>query len=49
MARAAITIEFACGARMKIEGALDGETLAKVVGALSASARRAGRAERAER
>ena len=48
-ARAAITIEFACGARMKIEGALDGETLAKVVGALSASARRAGRAERAER
>ena len=49
MALAAITIELACCARLKIDGALDGETLAKVVGALSTSARRAGGAERVER
>ena len=34
-APAGITIEFACGARMKIAGARDGETLAKVVGELA--------------
>jgi len=46
---AAITIDFACGARVRIEGAPDGETLTRVVGALSAPARRVGGDERAER
>jgi transposase len=46
---AMITVEFACGARMRIEGAPDGERLTRVVGALSGSTRRAAGAERGER
>ncbi len=37
---AAITIEFGAGVRMRIEGAPDPETLAKVIGALSIAERR---------